>query len=105
MNNQTKPVRDGALSAPDQTETARELIDEALASWNGQSIATALARVIAASFHAGPDTALGRFAGSGELDVDQALIELRGTSTSRINWLWRGALAGYLDGQRGTTND
>lgn len=105
MNHQTKPIRDGALSAPDQTETARELIDEALASWNGKPVATALARVIAASVHAGSDTALARFAGSGELDVDQAIIELRGTSTSRMHWLWRGALAGYLDGQRGTTND
>ena len=105
MNNQTKPIRDGALSAPDQTETARELIDEALASWNGKPVATALARVIAAASHAGADTALGRFAGCGELDASQALIELRATPRDEMHWLWRGTLAGYLDQQQGSAND
>lgn len=105
MNNQTKPIRDRALSAPDQTETARKHIDDALASWDGEPIAIALARVIAASVHAGTDTALGRFAGCGELDADQALIELRATPRDEMHWLWRGTLAGYLEGQRGAAND
>lgn len=104
MNQQTKPIRGSALRAPDQTEIARELIDETLASWNGEPIATALARVIAASVHAGSDTVLGRFAGSGELDADQALIELRAAPTDGTHWLWQGALAVYLDAQRGTAN-
>ncbi len=105
MNHQTKPIRDGALTAPDQTEKARELIDGALALWNGESIGTALARVIAASVHAGPDTALGRFAGGGELDVDQALRELHSIPKGEIHFLWRGVLVGYLSEQRGSTDD
>lgn len=105
MNHQTKPISDEERSAPDQTETARELIDEALASWSGEPIGTALARVIAASVHSGSDTALGCFAGNGELDADQALNELRTTPRGEIHLLWRGVLAGYLDGQRGTAND
>jgi len=104
MKYQTKPIRDKAISAPDQTEPAREIIDKALDLWNGEPIGTALARVIAASVHAGSDTALGRFAESGELDADQALIELRATPTNEMHWLWRGTLAGYLDAQRGTAN-
>ena len=105
MNYQTKPIRDAARRAPDQTEKAREVIDQALASWDRESIGTAMARVIAASVHAGSDTALGRFAGSGELDATQAIIELRTTPRGEIHFLWRGVLAGYLDGQRGTAND
>ncbi|CAN5441957.1 hypothetical protein BH10ACT7_BH10ACT7_11010 [soil metagenome] len=105
MNYQTKPIRDTALRVPDQTEKARELIDDALALWNGESIGTALARVIAASVHAGPDTALGRFAGGGELDVDQALTELHSIPKGEIHFLWRGVLAGYLHEQRGGTDD
>jgi hypothetical protein len=105
MTNQTKPIRDSALRAPDQTEKARELIDEALASRDGESIGTALARVIAASVHTGPETALGRFAGSGELDADQALIELSAIPKSEMHVLWRGTLAGYLHAQRGSTDD
>lgn len=105
MNNQTKPIRDRALTAPDQSDKARQVIDQALASWSGESIGTALARVIAASVHAGSDTALGRFAGSGELAAGQALIELRAIPEGKLHFLWRGALAGYLHTQRGGSDD
>ena len=105
MNHQTKPIRDRALTAPDQTETARELIDKALASWGGEAIGTALARVIAASVHAGTDTALRRFAGNGKLDADRALIELSAIPKGEIHFLWRGTLAGYLHTQRGCSDD
>ena len=105
MNHQTKPIRGSTLSAPDQTVRAQELIDGALASWDGESIATAMARVIAASVHAGPGTALGHFAGSGELDADRALLELQATPTVAMHWLWRGALAGYLREQRGSGDE
>ena len=105
MNHQMKPTKDRALSPPDQTEKARELIDKALASWDGEAIGTALARVIAASAHAGAETALGRFAGNGELDADRALNELRAIPKGEIHFLWRGALAGYLHTQRGSDHD
>lgn len=105
MNQQPKPTRDGALRAPDQTEKARELIDEALASGNGEPIITALARVIAASAHTGPDTALGRFASTGELDADQALVEVRAIPKGEIHFLWRGTLAGYLLAQGASDDD
>jgi hypothetical protein len=105
MNHQTKPTKDRALSPPDQTEKARELIDEALASWNGELIITALARVIAASANAGSDTALGRFAGTGELNPSQALLELRAAPKGEIHFLWRGTLAGYLLEHGGSDDD
>lgn len=105
MNHQTKPIRGNALSAPDQTAKAQELIDDALTSWNGEPIATAMARVIAASIHAGPESALGRFAGNGELDLDQALIELRAIPKGEIRFLWRGVLAGYLHTQGGSADE
>lgn len=105
MNHQTKPITGSALSAPDQTEKARKLIDDALASWNGEPIASAMARVIAASIHTGSETALSRFAGSGELDANQALTELKAVPKSAMHWLWRGALSGYLDEQRGNSDE
>jgi len=105
MRYQTKAARGSGVSAPDQTERAQELIDDALAAWDGKPVADATARVIAASVHAGSDTALGRFAGSGELDPGQALIELRAAPTGAMHCLWRGALEDYLRDQRGRSDE
>lgn len=62
----------------DNNEHATVLIDEAVsrAQRNGTTITTAAARLIAASMHRGPATALCRFAATGRLSQLQATMEL-----------------------------
>lgn len=63
------------LTTPDQTDRAQELI-ELWMSVDPEAQAKALARLIAATLHAGPGSALERFAGTGKLDPEGALTEL-----------------------------
>ena len=63
------------LTTPDQTDWARKLI-ELWMSVDPEAQDTALARLIAATLHGGPDSALERFAGTGTLDREDALAEL-----------------------------
>jgi len=63
------------LTTPDQTDRAQELI-ELWMSVDPEAQAEALARLIAATLHAGPGSALERFAGTGKLDPEGALTEL-----------------------------
>ncbi|MDQ4213754.1 hypothetical protein [Microbacterium capsulatum] len=63
------------IPAPDETERARQLIELGLAV-DPEARSQTLARLIAASLHQGPDTALGRFASTGQLDQQACLDEL-----------------------------
>jgi hypothetical protein len=63
------------LTTPDQTDRAQELI-ELWMSVDPEAQDKALARLIAATLHGGPGSALERFAGTGKLDAEGALTEL-----------------------------
>jgi hypothetical protein len=63
------------LTIPDQSDRAGELI-ELWISLDPEAQDTALARLIAATLHAGPGSALERFAGTGQLTPEGALSEL-----------------------------
>lgn len=63
------------LTTPDQTNRAQELI-ELWMSIDPEAQVKALARLIAATLHAGPGSALERFASTGKLDPEAALAEL-----------------------------
>lgn len=63
------------LTTPDQTDRAQELI-ELWMSVDPEAQDTALARLIAATLHGGPGSALERFAGIGTLDREDVLAEL-----------------------------
>ena len=63
------------LTTPDQTDRAQELI-ELWMSVDPEAQDTALARLIAATLHGGPGSAMERFAGTGKLDPEGALTEL-----------------------------
>lgn len=63
------------ITTPDQTERADQLI----ALWltlDQEAQYEAIARIIAASVHPGPGSALERFAGTGVLDAQVALDEI-----------------------------
>jgi hypothetical protein len=62
-------------TTPDQTDRARELI-ELWMSVDTDAQDPALARLIAATLHAGPGSALERFAATGTLDAERTLAEL-----------------------------
>lgn len=62
-------------SLPDETEKAGQLIELGLAV-DPAARSVTVARLIAASLHAGPDTALEHFASTGALDAQAALDEL-----------------------------
>ncbi len=63
------------LTTPDQTDRAQQLI-ELWMSVDPEAQDIALARLIAATLHAGPGSTLERFAGTGTLDAEAALAEL-----------------------------
>ncbi len=63
------------LTTPDQTDRAQELIDLWI-SIDPEVQDEALARLVAATLHAGRGSALERFAGTGSLDAETALAEL-----------------------------
>ncbi|HEY5319481.1 MAG TPA: hypothetical protein VIJ76_01255 [Galbitalea sp.] len=63
------------LTTPDQTDRAQELI-ELWMSVDPEAQDKALARLIAATLHGGPGSALERFAGTGTLDREDVLAEL-----------------------------
>ncbi|SIM79007.1 hypothetical protein [Mycobacteroides abscessus] len=76
---------------------ARHLIDQAIAAApTGQPIRTPAARLIAATIHRGPGTALSRLASTGETDRLRALEELEHTSARDLPATWRTALEEFL---------
>lgn len=63
----------------------------------GDVIDTDTARLIAATIHRGPTTALGRFAATGELDRQLAGIELWESNIHELRPSWWNALDTYLN--------
>lgn len=76
---------------------ARRRINKAIAETPvGGSIPTPTARLIAATIHGGPDTALSRFAATGELDPNQSVRELDDIAFHQLPPDWWLALDAYL---------
>lgn len=76
---------------------AQQRIDRSIARTPlGNPIPTATARLIAATIHHGPDTALGRYAASGQLDRRQAIEELSQTAINDLAPDWWLALDAHL---------
>lgn len=86
-------LRPGA--APDQTERARTVIS----TWLALSPHTQdrlLARLIAATIHDGPGSALERFAATGKLDAQEALDELNDVVVPIEREPWLDTLGRYI---------
>lgn len=73
---------------------ARRLINTAITA--EQPLTTAAARLIAATIHTGPYTALERFARCGALEGDRALDELHHLTDDGLRRHWRQALATFI---------
>lgn len=89
-----------AITAPDQTATARDIIQLMLVLDPEAQQAT-LARVIAATLHDGPGTALEQFAATGNLDATALLDELNSVAVPFEQEAWVDALARYALFTRG----
>jgi len=82
-------------------QRARRLIEPGLC--DPASVTTTTARLIAATIHAGPYTALGRFAACGAFDAARIRDELDRLSSDQIPKPWRRALGTYItEAHRGT---
>lgn len=89
----TAPVHE-----PENERLAHERIDRAISQAGPTgTISTASARLIAATIHRGPTTALGRFATSGVLHPMQASVELWDSSIHELPQAWWRALDMYLE--------
>lgn len=83
--------------------TARSLIDGAIAATPlGDSVPTMTARLIAATIHGGPGTALAAFAATGVLDQRGATAELNRTQMGDLPSRWWFSLDAYLRRQAET---
>lgn len=82
-------------AAPDETDRAREVIELGLAL-DPEARSETLARLIAASLHDGPDTALAHFATTGELNPEPALRELNDLRVPIEQEGWVDALGRYI---------
>ncbi|TAM66490.1 MAG: hypothetical protein EPN48_15575 [Microbacteriaceae bacterium] len=80
---------------PDETGKARQLIDIGLAM-DPEARSQTLARLIAASLHDGPGTALERFASTGQLNAQAALEELNDLRVPVQQEGWIDALGRYI---------
>ncbi|MBX3195395.1 MAG: hypothetical protein KF727_09920 [Microbacteriaceae bacterium] len=82
-------------SAPNQTERASQLIELWLTLDLEAQHAT-LARLIAASVHPGPGSALERFAGTGALDAQTALEEINEARVPLEQEVWLDTLGRFV---------
>lgn len=82
-------------AAPDETDRAREVIELGLAL-DPEARSETLARLIAASLHEGPYTALERFAATGTLSAEPALRELNDLRVPIEQEGWVDALGRYI---------
>lgn len=82
-------------ASPDETDHAREVIELGLAL-DPEARSQTLARLIAASLHSGPDTALARFAATGDFDPEPALRELNDLRVPLEQEGWVDALGRYI---------
>ncbi len=85
---------------PDETDKARQLIELGLAL-DPEARSETLARLIAASLHDGPGTALERFAATGEFDAESLLAELNTVLVPLEQEAWVDALGRYVLFSRG----
>lgn len=91
----TRPPAEPRIEPPDQTARAADLIQMGLAIDPGARSQT-LARLIAASLHGGPGTALERFAATGRLDTEAALDELNHVQVPIEEEPWVDALGRFI---------
>lgn len=82
-------------ATPDQSAKARQLIELGLAM-DPEARSETLARLIAGSVHGGTDTALCRFAGTGEIRPEAALTELNSLRVPFDQEAWVDALGRYI---------
>lgn len=83
------------IETPDQSDKARQLIELGLAM-DPEARSETLARLIAGSVHGGTDTALCRFAGTGEINPEATLTELNGLRVPFEQEAWVDALGRYI---------
>lgn len=83
------------ITTPDQTERARELVEVWL-TLDHEAQDIALARIIAASIHAGPGTALERFAATGTLNAEAALEEINQAQVPFEREAWLDSLGRFI---------
>ncbi|MFT4259479.1 hypothetical protein [Microbacterium sp.] len=79
----------------DQAETALRILDD-WADGGSPDIDEGIARLIAATLHDGPDTALHRFAATGVLIADDALRELGDAEVPLEREAWVDALGRFI---------
>lgn len=79
----------------DQAETALRILED-WADGDTADIDEGIARLLAATMHAGPDTALHQFASTGELVADQALEELGTVEVPLEREAWVDALGRFI---------
>ncbi|MBP5802744.1 hypothetical protein J2D78_11680 [Microbacterium maritypicum] len=84
-----------SATASDHSSKARQLIELGLAL-DPEARSATLARLIAASVHSGPDTALERFAATGTLDAETALTELNDVRVPLEGEPWIDALGTHI---------
>ena len=79
----------------DQAETALHILED-WADGDTTDIDEGIARLLAATMHAGPDTALHQFAATGRLVADDALRELGDIRVPLEREAWVDALGRYI---------
>ncbi|MES2094522.1 MAG: hypothetical protein V4531_12015 [Actinomycetota bacterium] len=82
-------------AAPDQSEKALQIITLML-SLDPEAQSETLARIIAATIHDGPGSALERFAATGHLDPETTLQELNDVRVPLEREDWVDALGRYV---------
>lgn len=83
------------LTTPDQADRARKLV-ELWMSVDPEAQDESLARLVAATLHAGPGSALERFAGTGKLDAEAALAELNDVRVPLEREAWVDLLGRFI---------
>ena len=104
MNRSTKLPRPSRISAVDQTDRARQIINAALTETGIDALEEKAARLIAACVHDGEGSSLHTFAATGVLEPVAMLAELRATTTMDSSRLWRDALTRFVEQAGGKHN-
>lgn len=82
-------------SSLDQADTALQILDDW--SYGNTDVADeGVARLLAATMHDGPGTALEQFASTGDLDAEKALAELNEVKVPLEREAWVDALGHYI---------
>lgn len=95
---ESSPQPFAPVAEAENEQRARTLIDQSVEDANsaGGTISRETARLIAATIHHGPTTALGRFAATGTLHPLAATVELWDSSIHELPTAWWRALDLYL---------